>query len=82
MPDESRNLRIVHNRLSSQELSRILRLRGWGERKLAELSGIFPSYVSAHLSGKRVIRSHHLAAYLRVLESPGACDVLGRLVAR
>ena len=68
MPDESCNLRIVHNRLSSQELSRILNLRGWGERKLAELSGIFPSDVSAHLSGMRVIRSHHLAAYLRVLD--------------
>jgi hypothetical protein len=68
MPDESRNLRIVHNRLSSQELSRILRLRGWGERKLAELSGIIPSDVFAHLSGKRVIQSHHLAAYLRVLD--------------
>jgi len=68
MPDESRNLRIVHNRLSSQELSRILNLRGWSERKLAELSGIVPSVVSAHLSGKQVIRSHHLAAYLRVLD--------------
>src|SRR5262245_539106 len=67
MPDESCNLRIVHNRLSSQELFRILNLRGWGERKLAELSGIFPSDVSAHLSGMRAIRSHHLAAYLRVL---------------
>jgi hypothetical protein len=27
-----------------------------------------PSVVSAHLSGKRAIRSHHLAAYLRVLD--------------
>ena len=68
MPDESCNLRIVHNRLSSQELSRVLNSRGWGERKLAELSGIVPSVVSAHLSGKQVIRSHHLAAYLRVLD--------------
>jgi hypothetical protein len=68
MPDEFRNLRIVHNRLSSQQLFRILNLRGWSERKLAERSGIVPSVVSAHLSGKRVIRSHHLAAYLRVLD--------------
>jgi hypothetical protein len=73
MPDES----IVHNRLSSQELSRILNLRGWGERKLAELSGIFPSDVSAHLSGKRVIRSHHLAAYLRVLDRQERAMFLG-----
>jgi transcriptional regulator with XRE-family HTH domain len=68
MPDEFRNLRIVHNRLSSQQLFRILNLRGWSERKLAERSGIVPSVVSAHLSGKRVIRSHHLAAYLSVLD--------------
>jgi transcriptional regulator with XRE-family HTH domain len=68
MLDESRNLRIVHNRLSSQQLFRILNLRGWSERKLAERSGIVPSVVSTHLSGKRVIRSHHLAAYLRVLD--------------
>jgi hypothetical protein len=68
MPDEFHNLRIVHNRLSSQQLFRILNLRGWSERKLAERSGIVLSVVSAHLSGKRVIRSHHLAAYLRVLD--------------
>jgi hypothetical protein len=66
--DEFRNLRIIHNRLSSQQLFRILDLRGWNERKLAERSGIVPSVVSAHLSGKRAIRSHHLAAYLRVLD--------------
>jgi hypothetical protein len=66
--DEFRNLRIIQNRLSSQQLFRILDLRGWNERKLAERSGIVPSVVSAHLSGKRAIRSHHLAAYLRVLD--------------
>src|SRR5918996_3194127 len=68
MPNQFRNLRIVHNTLSSQELSRILNLRGWGERKLAELSGVIPSDVSAHLSGQRPIRPHHLAAYLRVFD--------------
>jgi hypothetical protein len=77
MLDESRNLRIVHNRLSSQELSRVLNLRGWSERKLAERSGIVPSVVSAHLSGKRVIRSHHLAAYLRVLDRQEGAMFLG-----
>jgi hypothetical protein len=77
MLDESRNLRIVHNRLSSQELSRIVNLRGWSERKLAERSGIVPSVVSAHLSGKRVIRSHHLAAYLRVLDRQERAMFLG-----
>ena len=66
--DEFRNLRIIHNRLSSQQLFRILDLLGWNERKLAERSGIVPSVVSAHLSGKRAIRSHHLAAYLRVID--------------
>jgi hypothetical protein len=49
-------------------LFRILDLRGWNERKLGERSGIVPSVVSAHLSGKRAIRSNHLAAYLRVLD--------------
>jgi transcriptional regulator with XRE-family HTH domain len=77
MLDESRNLRIVHNRLSSQQLFRILNLRGWSERKLAERSGIVPSVVSAHLSGKRVIRSHHLAAYLRVLDRHERAMFLG-----
>jgi hypothetical protein len=66
--DEFRNLRIIQNRLSSQQLSRLLDSREWTERKLAERAGIVPSVVSAHLSGKRAIRSHHLAAYLRVLD--------------
>ncbi len=66
--DEFRNLRIIQNRLSSQQLFRLLDLRGWNERKLAERSGIVPSVVSAHLCGKRAIRSHHLAAYLRLLD--------------
>jgi hypothetical protein len=66
MPDEFCNLRIIHNRLSSQQLFRILDLRGWNERSLAERSGIVPSVVSAHLSGQRPIRPHHLAAYLSV----------------
>jgi hypothetical protein len=68
MPDEFRNLRILHNRLSSQLLSRLLDLRDWNELKLAEHSGIARSVVSAHLSGRRPIRLHHLAAYLRVLD--------------
>ena len=68
MPDEFGNLRIIHNRLSSQQLFRILDLRGWNERSLAERSGIVPSVVSAHLSGQRPIRPHHLAAYLRVID--------------
>jgi hypothetical protein len=66
--DEFRNLRIIQNRLSSQQLFRILDLRGWNERKLAERSGIVPSVVSAHLSGQRRIRPNHLAAYLRALD--------------
>jgi hypothetical protein len=77
MPDEFRDLRIVHNRLSSQQLFRILNLRGWSERKLAGRSGIVPSVVSAHLSGKRAIRSHHLAAYLKVLDRQERAMFLG-----
>jgi hypothetical protein len=42
--------------------------RGWTELKLAEMSGIFPNVVSAHLCGKRPIRPQHLAAYLRLLD--------------
>jgi hypothetical protein len=68
MPDQFRNLRIIHNRLSSQLLSRLLDLRDWNELKLAEHSGIARSVVSAHLSGRRPIPPHHLAAYLRVLD--------------
>jgi hypothetical protein len=77
MPDEFRNLRIVHNRLSSRQLFQILDLRGWSERKLAGRSGIVPSVVSAHLSGKRAIRSHHLAAYLKVLDRQERAMFLG-----
>jgi len=67
MADELRNLR-VHNRLSSQLLSRLLDLRHWSELELAKRSGIARSLVSAHLSGQRPIRSQHLAAYLTVLD--------------
>jgi hypothetical protein len=68
MPDELRNSRTVHNRLSSQLLYRLMDFRGWTELKLAEMSGIVPSVVSAHLCGKRPVRPQHLAAYLRVLD--------------
>jgi predicted transcriptional regulator len=68
MRNELRNSQTVHNTLSSQLLFRLLDFRGWSELKLAEMSGILPSVVSAHLSGKRSIRPQHLAAYLRVLD--------------
>jgi len=42
--------------------------RDWTELKLAEMSGILPSVVSAHLCGERPIRPQHLAAYLGVLD--------------
>src|SRR5436190_10469757 len=60
--------RIVNNRLASQLLYRILDWRKWDALKLAEVSGILPSVISAHLSGSRPIRSQHLAAYLRILD--------------
>src|SRR5262245_117109 len=68
MPEELQRSRIIHNRLSSQLLYRLLDLRAWTELKLAELSGILPSVVSAHLCGKRPIRPKHLAAYLRIFD--------------
>src|SRR5205814_7686500 len=52
----------------SQLLYRLLDWRKWDELKLAEVSGILPSVISAHLSGNRPIRPQHLAAYLRVLD--------------
>ncbi len=64
----SRSSRIVHNRLASQLLYRLLDLRNWDELKLAKASGILPSVISAHLSGQRLIRAQHLAGYLRVLD--------------
>jgi hypothetical protein len=64
----SHNSRIVHNRLASQLLYRLLDWRNWDELKLAEVSGILPSVISAHLTGNRPIRPQHLAAYLRVLD--------------
>ncbi len=68
MRDELRNSRTVHNRLSSQLLYRVMDFRDWTELKLAEMSGILPSVVSAHLCGERPIRPQHLAAYLGVLD--------------
>ena len=68
MGDELRKPRTVHNRLSSQLLYRLMDFRGWTELKLAEMSGILPSVISAHLCCKRPIRPQHLAAYLRVLD--------------
>jgi hypothetical protein len=64
----SRNSQIVHNKLASQLLHRLLDWRKWNELKLAEVSGILPSVISAHLSGQRPICPQHLAAYLRVLD--------------
>jgi hypothetical protein len=64
----SHNSRIVHNKLASQFLYRLLAWRKWDELKLAEVSGVLPSVISAHLSGQRPIRPQHLAAYLRVLD--------------
>jgi hypothetical protein len=63
----SRSSRNVHNKLASQLLHRLLDWRKWTELKLAEISGILPSVISAHLSGQRPICPQHLAAYLRVL---------------
>jgi hypothetical protein len=59
---------IVHNKLASPLLCRLLDWRKWNELKLAEVSGILPSVISAHLSGQRPIRPQHLAAYLRALD--------------
>jgi len=59
---------IVHNKLASPLLCRLLDWRKWNELKLAEVSGILPSVISTHLSGQRPIRPQHLAAYLRVLD--------------
>jgi hypothetical protein len=64
----SRSSRIVHNRLASQLLYRLLDWRKWDELKLAEVSGVLPSVISAHLAGQRPIRPQHLAAYLRILD--------------
>ena len=64
----SRNSRTVYNKLASQFLYRLLDLRKWNELKFAEVSGILPSVISAHLSGNRPIRPQHLGAYLRVLD--------------
>jgi hypothetical protein len=64
----SRSSRIVHNRLASQLLYRLLDWRKWDEGKLAEVSGVLPSVISAHLTGQRPIRPQHLAAYLRILD--------------
>jgi hypothetical protein len=67
MRNKLRRPQIIHNKLSSQLLYRLLDLRAWTELKLAELSGILPSVVSAHLRGKHPIRAQHLATYLTVL---------------
>jgi hypothetical protein len=62
------NSRTVYNKLASQFLYRLLNWRKWNELKLAEVSGILPSVIFAHLTGNRPIRPQHLGAYLRVLD--------------
>jgi hypothetical protein len=42
--------------------------RKWDELKFAEVSGVLPSVISAHLTGNRPIRPQHLASYLRILD--------------
>jgi hypothetical protein len=78
MGDEFRDSRIVHNRLTSAFLSRLLDLRHWNALELAERSGIARSVVSAHLCGRRPVRPHHLAAYLRVLDRHDRAAFLNR----
>ena len=73
----SSSSRIVHNRLASEFLYRLLDWRKWDELKLAEVSGIVPSVISAHLSGQRPIRPQYLGAYLRVLDGPERSALLG-----
>lgn len=72
----SRNSRTVYNKLASQSLYRLLDWREWDELKLAEVSGILPSVIFAHLSGNRPIRPQHLGAYLRVLDREERCALL------
>src|SRR5262249_7382037 len=76
MRDVFGNRRIVHNRLSSQLLYRLLDFRHWNELTLAILSGILPSVVSAQLCGKVPIRPQHLAAYLRLLDRQERASLL------
>src|SRR5581483_6595013 len=64
------NSRSVHNRRSSQLLYRLLDLRDWDELRLAQVAGVLPTVVSAHLSGRRPIRQQHLGAYLTVIDRP------------
>lgn len=67
---------IVYNKLASPLLCRLLDWRKWNELKLAEVSGVLPSVISAHLSGQRPIRPQHLAAYLRLLDRQERCALL------
>src|SRR5437762_3896400 len=72
----SPNSRFVNNKLAAQLLHRLLDWRKWDELKLAEVSGVLPSVISAHLSGQRPIRPQHLTAYLRVLGRQERCALL------
>jgi hypothetical protein len=59
-----------HNRRSSRYLFEFLDDSGWSEKYLAKRTGLAPSVISAHLAGQRVIRRHHLAAYMKALDDP------------
>src|SRR5882757_4878389 len=58
----SRDSQIIHNKLASQLIYRLLDWPKWNALKLAVVAGILPNVISAH------IRPQHLAAYLRVLD--------------
>jgi hypothetical protein len=82
MPDELRNSRTVHNRLSSQLLYRLMDFRGWTELKLAEMSGILPSVVSAHLCGSAVSALNTSLLISEYSDRQERGCLLGRMVAR
>ncbi len=54
--------------LTAQCLATVLRMHGWQQGELATASGIAAPTVSAHLSGTRIIRDDHLAAYITALD--------------
>jgi hypothetical protein len=65
-----------HNEHAGRYLLGVLESMHWTEGALAKHANLAPSIVSAHLSGQRRIRRHHLGCYLNAVEAAMRLELL------
>jgi hypothetical protein len=67
---------MAHNTHAARYLLGILESTHWTEATLAKYADLGASTVSAHLSGQRIIRRHHLGCYLKAIEAGARLGLL------